>query len=94
MNTESKSCKNCKFFIQHYAKRKTYLQKIECAHCGGKRLTANEKRNFPFLCGCESWEPLEQSTNISKENLLQTLNEIYTRLNILICELFDGNTKN
>ena len=52
---EEKTCRNCRYFSQHYVKHKIYILKVECGNCLKKyRLKCGELRK-----NCNDWEPIE-----------------------------------
>lgn len=83
------SCKNCKFFIQHYARRTDYLQTVKCGHCTIRRqMSYKELIKFPFAEGCDKWEQAEQKIK-TKEQMHRELEETYSKLQVLISYLYD-----
>lgn len=84
----SPNCKTCKYFNQHYVKLDTKFMATNCGHCFNRNLTPREKRNFPFLNGCDLWEQQEinlDERNKTIENIIRNINErlqqIYEFLN-------------
>lgn len=90
MEELEQSCTKCKHYVQHFIKYKTYLQRVGCGHCKGKRLTLKEQRSFPFMLGCELWEQAEPITYGTQKEIVCALKEIYERLNNLIMILNDN----
>ena len=80
MNTDDKSCQNCKYFIQHYAFFNLRYAKINCGHCINHNYKT-AKRSLPKLC--EFWErsdevetrkkKIEEAIMLMSENLNQML---------------------
>lgn len=84
-----RSCTNCKFFIQHYVRRINYLQKANCGQCTIRRqMSFKELMKFPFAGGCDKWEPVEQKIK-TQEQMYRELEEIYSKLQVLISYIYD-----
>lgn len=47
---EEHTCKNCKYYLQHYSKDDIGFRKVDCGYCTNKN---NEKMKAIF---CEFWE--------------------------------------
>lgn len=88
--TEIKSCKNCKFFIQHYIRRTDYLQKADCGHCTVRRqMSYKEMLKFPFDEGCDKWEQAEPKIKTQKE-IYKKLEDMYILLQVLTSYIYDS----
>ena len=77
---QKKSCSNCKFFILHYIIDRTRFKGINCGHCYNRRLSGKTNRNFPFLTGCEKWEPDEENKIERKQDIIKTIEQMCERL--------------
>lgn len=51
-----KSCKNCRYYSQHFSKQGTRIEHVFCGHC-----LHNEVKNYKRipLELCEFWEDIE-----------------------------------
>lgn len=87
---ETKSCKNCRFFIQHYVRRTDYLQEAKCGHCTIRRqMSYKELLKFPFEYGCDKWEQAEPKIK-TQEQMYRELEEMYIMLQVLISYIYDS----
>ena len=73
---ETKQCKMCQYFIQHYGLGKEKLFRIHCGHC----VLGKAKRKKPDTPACESFVPGQDRENafadrefLSKELLKHVL---------------------
>ena len=72
----TQSCKNCRYFIQYYAKgdsRTTHFLPVNSGVCLHHRLTPKEKTKFPFEEGCSFWETIEIQKAERKEKIINVL---------------------
>lgn len=89
MKNETRSCENCKFFIQHYIRRTDYLQKTKCGHCTIRRqMSYKELLKFPFAEGCDKWEQAEPIIK-TQEKMYRELEDMYICLKVLISYIYD-----
>lgn len=49
-------------------------------HCRERKLTAKERRSFPFICGCEKWESDEEIKENRKQNIAEVMADIRNHL--------------
>lgn len=55
---EKTTCKDCRFFLQHYAKIDTRYHSIYCGYCLDRE--QGKKRNIqPYSKACGLWQPIE-----------------------------------
>ncbi len=71
-NKDSRSCTNCKYFIKHYVKNKTYFYAIDCGHCGNFKLPRNKRSNCPFVNDCVRWEQTEEIDSADEIGQIKT----------------------
>ena len=64
---EEKTCKNCKYFVQHYIKHKRYLLKVECGHC---------KNGHKYGKACGKWELIEPQKEERRKSIKALLEDI------------------
>lgn len=72
---EQKTCKNCRFFLQHYVNGKTscsYFMPVNCGHCICRDLTKKERNRVSKVTDCRCWEPVE----ILKAERIQTIEAV------------------
>ena len=60
---DKQTCKNCKYFVQHYVKFKTYFHAIDCGHCGNFKISRVKRRSRLFANSCEQWEQADATAN-------------------------------
>jgi len=73
---EEKTCENCRYFIQHYAKgntKRTLMLKVGCGHCYNGKGVYDKRRGYLDKKVCELWEPVETLIAERKENILTVL---------------------
>lgn len=72
-------CKNCKYFIQHYAKKTNKFKSVGYGHC----LCRNKRSgvaHMPDDTACKSWEQAEPNEEKRQTIISDTLDNIYTIL--------------
>ena len=93
-NEICKNCKNCKYYIQHYVKRRSRYIKIACAHCSNAQISCKVLKRFPLEDGRDKWVCVELTT---EEELLTAvksqLKAISNKLDELVSALSDENYK-
>lgn len=70
-----KTCKNCRWFLQHYVKGKTlstYFSTTSCGHCICRELTLKERNRVPNVADCRCWQPIE----IQKAERLESIEAV------------------
>ena len=93
METE-KSCKNCRYFLQHYAKgytRTTFIHTVDCGHCTNNNYTYNSRKKYPYVNGCELWQPIEAQIERRQKGIETVLREMAEHLEIIAAILKDNN---
>ena len=61
-NDKTPSCKDCKYFVQHYVRFKTNFHELNCGHCVNYKIPRNKKQSLPPN-GCNKWEQAEKPKN-------------------------------
>ena len=77
--SEEKTCKNCRYFLQHYVKgnsRLTFVQATNCGHCTNNGIAYNSHSKYPYVNYCGLWEPIEIQNNRRNESIKSTLRDI------------------
>ncbi len=73
---QEKCCKNCRYFLQHYVKGKTYstyFSAVECGHCICGDVSNKDRKTVPNVKNCIFWEPGEIQKEERKESILSVL---------------------
>lgn len=89
-----KSCHNCQFYVQHYAKgttRRTYLHKVGCGHCLNSDAKFNKRKQFPLSYGCSNWQPIEIQITQRRNSIKTVLKEICEYLELIATILKDDD---
>ncbi len=81
MKNENHSCENCAHYFQHYGWTANHFVKVCCGHCKKNKYTKKEQKNFPFINGCEEWQPKEKEIARQKKNLAENLNCMAIKIN-------------
>ena len=78
---EEKYCKNCRYYIQHYALVEHRIIQVHCGHCTWK----TPKAKPPNRKACEHFEQGEQDREqfVSKEYLSRRLLDKVMRMELL-----------
>ena len=66
-----KSCKNCRYYLQHYIKYNTQFVNVCCGHCINPNFKNSRKTRPLELCGF--WENIEIKKEERKKSIKQTL---------------------
>ena len=68
---EDQRCRNCNFFIQHYALKDGQLFRVHCGHCTFSRV----RRKQPDTSVCENYKPggANEDAFVTKEYLCKEL---------------------
>ena len=77
--SETKLCKNCKYFVQHYAKRIKNFATVWCGHC----IITDRGREFPRKpndAACKRWEQAEPNNEKQQNSISELLQKIYKQL--------------
>jgi len=74
-----KSCKNCRYFLQHYIKDNIRYSKIFCGHCINPNFK-NSRKPRPLEI-CELWEDIAIKKEERKTSIKETLNFMSKSLN-------------
>ena len=77
---EEKTCENCRYFSQHYAKDNTSYHSICCGHCLNRELAQKDKKKRQYIRACEFWEPVEIRKEERKECIKNTLRFMAQRI--------------
>ena len=75
------SCKNCKYFVQHYAKHGSRVTTVSCGHCNNPSLTVSQRKKRFGDC-CEHWTPNE-SEKEQRQSLENILYQIAEQLSVI-----------
>ena len=70
-----KTCKNCRYYSQHYVKSRSSIHRVDCGHC----LNRNNSRLKPRGV-CEYWESIEIKKEERKKAIKETLDFIAKKL--------------
>ena len=78
---EEKQCKNCQFYLQHYALDKRKIFRVHCGHCTFTR----PRRKRPDAKACENYAPgtVPEDAFASKEYLSKELLHYLLSLELL-----------
>jgi len=83
MDTEiEKSCKNCRYYCQHYVKSDKKFVAANCGHC--------KKRVGKSLEICRHWESMEIVLEKRKRSIINTIEDMAKRLNEITEVLTDN----
>ena len=88
--SEIKLCKNCKYFIQYYAKRIKQFKSVDFGHC-----INNHKRkdimHRPEDAACKHWEQAESNDEKQQNSISELLQKIHKQLKELTEVLSAGD---
>ena len=73
-------CRQCAHIQRHYIKGNAKFVPVLCGVCRKRRLTANERKRFPWIEDCVDRAPLEERKKAQREEVKQVLQEISERL--------------
>ena len=78
---ETAICKNCQFYIQHYALGENGFFRVNCGHCTCERV----KRKRPDTKGCDHFLPgaADADSFVTKEYLSKRLLDYVLSLDLL-----------
>ena len=79
---ETKNCKNCKYFLQYYAKRIKQFKSVDFGHC----INPHKRKGIlhkPEDAACAYWEQAEQNDEKQQNTISELLQKIYKQLNEL-----------
>lgn len=83
-------CRTCKYFCQHYTKRSTVFQSVECGHCVNPQLNGNTVRNkYALHANCEFWQSDKEKKLERREHIKEVLKNIEGHLNEIAIILKD-----
>jgi hypothetical protein len=88
IKTNENTCKNCRYYSQHYSKQGTAYNTVCCGHC----LNRNNKKMQP-LGNCEYWEDIAVKKEERKRNIIEALIFMSERLDELTKLLKDDIEK-
>jgi len=71
-----KSCKNCRYFSQHYSIQGTGYHTVGCGHC----LNSENKKKRPYDL-CDLWEDIAVRKEERKKSIEETLRYMSERIN-------------
>lgn len=72
-----KSCKNCRYYSQHYSKQGTRYNTVCCGHCLHKRVRNYKSRPLEL---CEYWEDMAIKKEERKRNIKEAIIDMSGRL--------------
>ena len=86
MNSEQlkQSCKNCKYFIQHYVIINNAFYTANCGHCTARKITPKDRRSFPFISACELWETDEAEKEKQNESIKRAIFKMQKNLSEIL----------
>ena len=97
MEEEHKSCENCKYAIQHYAKLRGRLVKLSWAiHCSNGKVQKRQfEKHWRENTVCEYWQNEEERLSNEKSNRKRLLTKISSQLTdiIMILKEEDGEKR-
>ena len=78
---EEQQCKNCQYYIQHYALDSKKIVRVRCGHCTYPRVSGKQ----PDAKACENFTEgkSREDAFVSKEYLSKALLEYMTSLELL-----------
>ena len=77
--SEIKLCKNCKYFIQYYFKKRNKFVTVDCGHCTNN----NKKRGIVLkqdTAACSKWEQAEPNDEKQQNTISELLQKIHKQL--------------
>ena len=75
-----KSCKNCKFYVEHYIKRRYELSSIG-GHCANEQLNSRRSKNRGKLFeNCGYWQPDDEAKAARYLSIEQCINKMRRHL--------------
>jgi len=82
---EIKTCKNCKYFVQHYViHKRMHLARTNCGHCRYPRISVNSPLKYlsENAC-CKHWEEIDTE----KENFIKQAKECLYDIEVRIRDI-------
>jgi hypothetical protein len=77
MEQEKKSCKNCKYYLEHYVKLEDRFLTLNDGHCINQKIFSTRKRNkYALKKDCEQWESNASRKQETKRAILKRLERI------------------
>lgn len=80
IQTNDKSCANCRYFSQHYVKRSLTLIQTDCGTCWRSSIRTDKKQRITL---CDFWEYNDVDVEEKKQRVKNTLMDISKRLDDL-----------
>ena len=78
---QEKKCENCKYFVAHYAKGKSFFKRISVGHC--TRVNIYLRKVVLHNDCCDKWESNGGEKEAQKESLKEVIKSIRTSLNYI-----------
>ena len=77
----AQTCKDCQFFVQHYALPRDRLIRVYCGHC----TFSSVKKKHPDSSRCDHFIPgaIDTEKFVSKEYLSKALLDYFTKIELL-----------
>ncbi len=87
-----RNCKNCKFYIKHFANYNGYYYDLLSGHCINNKLDLKESnKRIAKSAPCELWQPMEIQIAERRENIKDTLRIMAQKLDEIAQILKDDN---
>lgn len=83
---KEKSCKNCRYYSQHYTKQGTRYNTVFCGHCLHKDVRNYKRRPLEL---CENWEDIAIKKEERKRDIKEAIIVMSERLEELTMILKD-----
>lgn len=83
---QEKTCKKCKYFLQHYIKHNTRFDTVCCGHCTNKNI---KKFKPKYNEECEFWEDNAIIIEERKQSINETIEFMCDRLHQIALILED-----
>ena len=94
MENKQKICKNCNYYIEHYAKTDSGFVTLHEGHCINHDITKTRKTNkYASKDSCENWESDEIRKNKRKEGILNKLEKMCENISYIAQILKEDNGK-